>query len=365
MPYPAAAPAGGPKRQAPASGRRRNGRQAKLLRNSNPTRLKDIAEKTGFSTNTVSLALRESPRIPAETREVIRQAAIELKYFPNHVAKSLVSRETKTIGLVLTHIMNPTLTQTAQHVELALAERGYGTLFATSNGTLAEEIRVIEMFRARRVDGMLIYPAVHNRLEHLKPLREAGFPIVLIAGPDAGFDLIGIDDRSGAQRATRHLIDLGHKRIGFLDPWHELGNDEKREGYEAALKQAGIAFDPALLIETSGHYATHGYYAMDELMAIAEPPTAVFAHNDSLALGALRWCHKHGRRVPKDVAIMGYDNIEYSEFAEPPLSTINYAVDVVSRMAVERIMRLIAAGDQQPEPRVTLIDPELVVRGST
>jgi LacI family transcriptional regulator len=335
------------------------------MRNPSTPRLKDIADKTGFSTNTVSLALRDSPRIPVETRQVIRQVAADLNYTPNHVAKSLVSRETKTIGLVLTHIMNPTLTQTAQHVELALAERGYGTLFATSNGTLAEEMRVIEMFRSRRVDGILIYPAVHNQLDHIRSLRRAGFPAVLIAGPDAGIDVVGVDDRSGAQRATRHLIELGHKRIGFLDPWHSVGNDEKREGYGQALSAAGLPFDATLVVETSGHYATHGYYAMDELMSVARPPTAVFAHNDSLALGALRWCHKHSRRVPQDVAIMGYDNIEYAEFAEPPLSTMNYAVDVVSRMAVDRIMRLIAAGDDWPEPRVTLIDPELVVRGST
>ena len=106
------------------------------VRTSSTPRLKDIADKTGFSTNTVSLALRESPRIPAETRDVIRRAATELNYQPNHVARSLVSRETKTIGLILTDIMNPTLTETAQQVELALAERGYGTLFATSNHSL-------------------------------------------------------------------------------------------------------------------------------------------------------------------------------------------------------------------------------------
>ena len=106
-------------------------------------RLKDIADKTGFSTNTVSLALRHSPRIPQQTREIIQRAAAELNYLPNHIAKSLVSRETKTIGLVITDINNPALTHTAQAIELALAERGYGTLFATSNNTISEEIRAI------------------------------------------------------------------------------------------------------------------------------------------------------------------------------------------------------------------------------
>jgi LacI family transcriptional regulator len=336
------------------------------MRSTASPRLKDIADKTGFSTNTVSLALRESPRIPTETREVIRRAAQELNYQPNHVARSLVSRETKTIGLVLTDIMNPTLTQTAQQVELALAERGYATLFATSNHTLAEEKRLAEMFRSRRVDGMLIYPAVHHQLDHLKALRRH-FPVVLlIGGPDVGIDVVSVDDRSGARRATRHLIDLGHKRIGFLNPHADnSSNNEKFEGYQQALTLAGLPFDPALVVATNGHYATNGYYAVDNLMSIRNPPTAIFSHNDSLAFGALRWCHRHGRGVPDDIAIMGYDNIELTEFAEPPLSTMNYAVDVVSRMAVDRLLRLITASAEAPEPRVTLIDPELVVRGST
>lgn len=329
------------------------------------TRLKDIAEKTGFSANTVSLALRDSPRIPSETRDVIRRVAEELSYQPNHVARSLVSRETKTIGLILTDIMNPTLTRTAQQVELALAERGYGTLLATSNHKLSEEKRLVELFRARRVDGMLVYPAIHHELGHLRALRRH-FPVVsLIAGPDPGIDVVSVDDRSGTARAIRHLIGVGHQRIGFLDPFAASGNNEKFEGYQQALAEARLPFDPELVITTRGHYATDGYYALDTLMSIARPPTAVFTHNDSLAFGALRWCHRHGRRVPQDVAIMGYDNIELTEFAEPPLSTMNYAVDVVSRMAVDRLMRLIAAGDDAPEPRTTLIDPELVVRSST
>src|SRR3569833_1895986 len=116
-------------------------------------RLKDIADKTGFSTNTVLLALRQSPRIPQQTRDQNQRAATELNYLPNHIAKSLVSRETKTIGLVLTDINNPVLTHTAPAIELALAERGYGTLFATSNNTQSEEARASEMVRARQVDG--------------------------------------------------------------------------------------------------------------------------------------------------------------------------------------------------------------------
>jgi len=329
-------------------------------------RLSDIAEKTGFSTNTVSLALRESTRIALETRNTIRSAALELGYLPNHIAKSLVSQETHTIGLVLTDILNPTLTHTAQAVEMALAERGYGTLFATSNNTLSEEIKAVEMFRSRRVDGILIYPARHRELDHLRPLRRANYPLVLlIADPDAGIDGVSVNDRSGVYRAIRYLISLGHRRIGFLDASHPNGNEEKLDGYKKALAESDLPFDTGLVVATNGHYSQHGYFALDALMGRSAKPTAVFADNDSLALGALHWCHRNKVRVPDDLAVMGYDNIAFSKFAEPPLSTMNYDAEAVSRMAVDRLMQLIGAGEQLPDPRITQIDPELIVREST
>jgi LacI family transcriptional regulator len=329
-------------------------------------RLKDIADKTGFSTNTVSLALRQSPRIPPQTRDIIQRAADELNYLPNQIAKSLVSRETKTIGLVLTDINNPVLTHTAQSIELALAARGYGTLFATSNNNMAEEVRAIEMVRARQVDGILIYPTGHRQLDHLRMLRRANYPIVLlVAEADAGIDAVGMDERRGAYKATRHLIDVGHRRIGIIDGADLQGNHEKRDGYQQALDDAGIAFDPGLILDPRGTSVDRGYWAVDGILRRKDRPTAIFAANDSLALGALRWCLKHKVRVPEDVAIVGMDNIEFGEYAGVPLSSVDYAVETVTRMAVERLMRLIAAGDQLPEPHITQIEPDLVIRDST
>jgi LacI family transcriptional regulator len=328
-------------------------------------RLKDIADKTGFSTNTVSLALRESPRIPMQTRELIRRAADELNYLPNQIAKSLVSRETKTIGLVLTDITNPTLTHTAQAIEIALAERGYGTLFATSNNTLSEEIRAIEMVRARQVDGILIYPSSRSALDHLRSLRRANYPIVLLVrDPEAGIDAVCMDERVGAFKAARHLIDLGHRKIALLDGPNPY-NEEKRQGYQQAMQEAGLEFDSQYWAGPADYAAEKGFWALDTLMQTGRRPTAVFAVNDSLALGALRWCFKHKLRVPEDLAIVGMDNIELAEFAAVPLSSVTYAAETVTRMAVDRLMRLISAGEQLPAPRVTQIEPDLVVREST
>ena len=328
-------------------------------------RLKDIADRTGFSVNTVSLALRDSPRIPEETRLVIRQAAEALNYLPNQIAKSLVSRETRTIGLVLTSITNPILTRVAQAIELRLAERGYLTLFATSNGDHQEEKKVIEMFRSRQVDGMLIYPRGHRELDHIRRLRLAGYPVVLLVGDlDAGVDVVSMDARLGGYKASRHLIERGHRRIGLIDGGQQRGNLEKQQGYIRALAEAGIADDAALHAIPATHSVMAGYEAMAELMARGNGMTAVLAATDSMALGALRWTQRHGLRVPDDMAIVGFDNIEFAEHAATPISSVDYAVDRVTELAVDRLISLIRA-DGLPEAEVTLIEPELVVRESS
>ena len=329
------------------------------------TRLKDIADRTGFSVNTVSLALRDSPRIPEETRATIRLAAEALNYLPNHIAKSLVSRETRTIGLVLTSITNPILTRVAQAIELRLAERGYSTLFATSNGDHHEEKKVIEMFRSRQVDGMLIYPSGHRELDHIRRVRQTGQPLVLLVGDaDADVDVVSMDTRRGSHKAVRHLLELGHRRIGIIDGGGARGNLEKLDGYRQALTEAGLAPDDGLLVAPRTHSVARGHAAMAELMARGKGMTAVLAATDSLALGALRWTQENGRRVPDDMAIVGFDNIEFAQYAATPISSVDYAVARVTELAVERLLGLIQA-EALPEPEMTLIEPDLVVRASS
>jgi DNA-binding LacI/PurR family transcriptional regulator len=329
-------------------------------------RLKDIAARTGFSVNTVSLALRDSDRIPNETRRRIREAAEELNYLPNFVAKSLVSRQTKTIGLVLTDVTNPVLTRVAQAVEQLLGERGYGTLFGASNNDPAEESRVLELFRARRVDGMLIYPRTHHELDAVRRLRGSGLPVVLLAGGrDCGLDVVGTDERRGAYKAVMHLAALGHRRIAMIDCSQRHGNLEKRAGYRQALADAGVRLDPALEIDPGGHSVAHGCVACARLLAMSARPSALFTSTDSLALGALRACQLAGAAVPGDLAICGFDNIEYGEYATTPLSSVNYSVGTIARRAVERLLELVAGGDPLPEPIATMIDPALILREST
>jgi LacI family transcriptional regulator, galactose operon repressor len=328
-------------------------------------RLKDIAAATGFSANTVSLALRGSDRLPEQTRERILAAARRLNYLPNQVAQSLVSRQTKTIGLILTSILNPILTQAARSIEREVAARGYSLMLSATENDLAKEVDALNVFRSRQVDGMLIYAANHSNLDHIRPLREAGYPIVLlVAQSDAAIDVVSVDDRRGAEIAADHLVALGHRRVGFIDAASSLGNREKYDGYTSALRRGGIDLDPALIVDPRGHGATEGYRVLDELMRARPRPTALFASNDLLAIGALRWCRDHGVRVPDDLAIVGHDDIQAADFVAVPLTTVRYDAGEVSRLAVRRLLALISAADHLPAPDVTLIEPELVVRRS-
>ena len=329
-------------------------------------RLKDIAERTGLSVNTVSLALRGSPRIPPDTRERVRSAADALDYTPNHMAQALVSRQTKTVGLLLTDITSPLLTQVARSVEQELKALGYVTLLAASNGDPDEEDRALATFRARQVDGMLVYPNDHERLDHLRRLRLGGMPMVLLAGERVSdVDVVRLDEHTGALRATRHLVEMGHRRIGLVDGAYRRGNPAKAGGYAAALRLAGIAPAPELVIDPEGHSVGHGHAAFARLLALEEPPTAVLTANDRLALGGLRWCQENGVAVPRDLAVFGFDNIEYAEYASVPLSSVDYPSEDLARQAVARLVDLIRNRDQPPPPETVRIQPELVLREST
>jgi LacI family transcriptional regulator len=327
--------------------------------------LADIAALTGFGTNTVSLALRDSTRISEETRNKIRTAARELDYVPNQIAKSLAMDRTLTVGLILHSITNPIVTQAAKLIQLALAERGYSVLFATSNGNFEEEIRAITIFRSRMVDGLLIYPLIHKKIDHLVELRSKNFPIVLLNGyQDAPVDAVGVDEFRGAYQATRHLIDLGHTHIGAILPM-ERRNTEKYDGYLAALKKAKLRLDKDVLFAPPTHSIAAGLSATHNIMDRRARPSALFASSDLYALGALRWATINKVTVPEELAIAGFDDIESAQNAVLPITTINNDVAVMSRRAVDRLCVLMASRNNMPPPKTELIEPTLVVREST
>ncbi len=319
----------------------------------------------GVSTNTVSLALRDSPLVAAETKARIVDAARLIGYRPNEIAKSLVRKQSRTVGLLLTNIVNPTLTQVAQAAETALTGRGYTTLFATSNNSLENEKRALEIFLSRQVDGILIYPTNHSQLDHIVALREARTPLILLAGESQdGLDSVSLDERLGGYMVTDHLLGLGHRRIGMIDSGSLIGNPDKVEGYRSALSQWGVEFDPALLQLRRGSSAKSGREGVADLLAQPDRPTAIFCSNDMIAIGAMDACIERGLSVPGDISIAGFDDIEFAAYAKTPLTSVNNDPAQFAARAVERLLLLIESDEAHPAV-IDKIKPSLKLRQST
>lgn len=328
-------------------------------------RLKEIAESTGFSVNTVSLALRGSDRIPERTRDLIMKEAARQNYFPNQIARSLTNRATNTIGLVLSDIMNPTITLTARSIERQLANAGYGVMFATSDNSLQNEKNAVARFQSHQVDGIIVYPTNRSEITHIQAARDAGFPVLALADmPGSGLDIVAIDDRVGAEVAIAHLLAKGHKNIVLLDGAYGSGNSEKPDGAKTALKNAVTNAANITVVDPKGNSAAHGYGATASILSHTPRPTAVFATTDALAIGVVRWCLENGVSIPNDLAIVGYDNSEIAEFGSTPLTTINYASDVISRLAVQRMIALIES-ETPVAAQTSLIKPKIVIRNSS
>jgi LacI family transcriptional regulator len=328
-------------------------------------RLKDIAEATGFSANTVSLALRGSLRLPEETRERILKTAEQLNYRPNKIARSLVHSTSRTIGLVMTNIMNPTLTLAARTIESELTLAGYAMMFAASDSSVENERRAVELFISYQVDGILVYPANHQEYQHLRAADDGGTPVLMLVDlPGSELDTVTIDDKAGAYKAVRHLCAQGHRHIAMLDGGRALGNFDKMHGALQAANEAGLGESSIMVFEPEGHSPAHGFSAMTRIIASEPRPTAVFASTDQLAIGALHWCREHGVAVPGEMAVVGYDNTEISRYGALPLTTVNYAADEISRIGVDRILKRIEDRESWGAPSVKLIEPELVVRES-
>ncbi len=330
------------------------------------TRQKDIAKKTGFSINTISLALRGSSRISEETRNIINQVAEELNYIPNDVAVSLVKRKTKTIGVILTEVANPILTYTAQQIEQCLAAKGYTMVLMTTRHNQANEAKALDLLIARRVDGILMYPVMPWNLDKIVSLRKTNHPVILLGFGEysSPVDAVYVDKAKGAFKAVEHLARLGHKEIVFINDG-AAGASEKLKGYKAALEEWGLRYEPELIIKPNGFGYENGYNAAARIFE-KKRPTAIFASMDYLALGALRWCIKNGLDVPGDVAIVGSDDIEAARFSEVPLTTVNYPVGKVTLQATDLLFKLLSSNSKLDsiEPQKIIIEPNLVIRES-
>lgn len=324
--------------------------------------IKDIARAAQVSHSTVSRALRNSPLVNAQTRALIQKIAGESGYTVSAVGRSLVTRRTNTIGVVVTTIADPFAGEIVSGIEEFALTHDYSVILAACHADPERELRAVHALQERRVDGILVMASRIGAL-YLPMLSGMKVPIVLINSHHPGEFVysVRIDNVAGARMATQHLASLGHKRIAYIGDKFGFQSDmERMAGYRQTLEENDLGFDPELVIHGDGT-PEGGMRAMLCLLSLAERPSSVFCYNDRLAIGAMRAVRERGLHVPEDISIVGFDDLFLSSYTDPPLTTIRQPKREMGLQAGEILLRLL--NGEKPESRMTT--GALVVREST
>jgi DNA-binding LacI/PurR family transcriptional regulator len=330
--------------------------------------IKDVAKKAGVSPSTVSRVIADHPRISAKTTRKVREVMDELGYHPNMMAKSLVSKTTKTVGVILPRpaeelLLNFFFYEFMRGVMAQLTRAGYDLLMAGGNNEREELETVMRLVRGGRIDGLLL---LYSRSADpvIAFLRKENVPFVLI-GRSLDYDNVMSVDNDNVQAAydaTKHLIAQGQRRIGFVSgPAHLAMTQDRLAGYTKALAEAGLPFKQGWVVE--GEFLLEsGYRAMASIMSQPEPPSALVVIDDFVAFGVLKGLAELGYRIPQDVAIISFNNIALSELTMPPITSVDIGTYQLGYTASQMLLSTFQQEEIQPRQ---LIPHRLVIRESS
>ncbi|BAS26051.1 LacI family DNA-binding transcriptional regulator [Limnochorda pilosa] len=327
--------------------------------------IQDVAKIAGVSASTVSRVLNGSPLVREATRKQVEEAVRRLRYAPHPVARGLRLRSGHLLGLIVSDLSFPFFGEVMKGIHAAAAARGYGVLLANSDARPDRELELLEEMRRRGCDASLLITGDY-RPEHAVFVRRSRVPVVLASAhvADAEVPCVGVDNAGAAFEMMRHLLELGHRRIGIIrgslaDP---VTSGERLKGCRLALQGADLAWDETL-VEEGDFSIRGGREAMERLLKRGAPPSALFAFSDEMALGALQALHRAGLRVPEDVALAGFDDLALAEGVEPPLTTIAQPRFQMGWVSAELAMDL---AEGRPVGMVKRVLPHrLVVRRSS
>lgn len=310
----------------------------------------DVARHAGVSAMTVSRVINDGPNVRDATRQRVVEAIRELDYAPNLAARSLASAQTLKIGLLYN---NPSAAYLSEVLLGGLDQSSKaGAQLVVEKCEADAEAQALDRLLSSGVDGILLPAPLCDSPAILQWLDEAGLPGVAIASsqPDDSLSAIGIDDAAAARAMTLHLLDLGHRRIGFVQgPSDHASAALRRQGWLQALSERDIATDDNLIVQ--GSYTYHsGLDAADQLLSLDQPPTAIFASNDDMAAAAIAVAHRRGLDVPRDLTVVGFDDTALATTVWPLLTTIRQPVSDMSRQAVSILIDLIRRRTDQPSP---------------
>ncbi|MEU6852688.1 LacI family DNA-binding transcriptional regulator [Actinacidiphila alni] len=318
--------------------------------------LKDVARLAGVSVKTVSNVVNNYPHVTPGMRERVQRAIDELGYRPNLTARHLRKGRTGIIALAVPELGNPYFAELAGAVIDAAARHDYTVLLDHTAGQREKEVLVSQGFRAHVIDGLILSPIELEAADLLGRIDDA--PLVLLGEReyDAPYDQIAIDNVAAARSAVRHLTGLGHRRIAFLGARRESARQPahlRLRGWREELAAAGLPGDDSLVAATDGYGRWDGAAAMNALLDRGTRPDAVFAYNDLMALGAMRALVERGLRVPQDVSVVGFDDVEEGRFSTIALTTVSPDKQAIARLAVERVVARLTGTPQISAERIT------------
>ena len=327
--------------------------------------LDDIAETLGLSKSTVSRALRGAGRVSDVTAARIRELKEQLGYQPNALARSLSTRRTGTIGVVLEDISNSFFTEVAKGIETMLKKAGYTMLVTSTHYSDTDEIDQIEKLCGLQVDGVITQ--VRGDSEAVRYLQERRVPFFLLnsKSSDKSVSWIDTDNEEGGYLAGTYLLDLGHKSFMYVRAMYLQGGRDRFYGFCRALKEKGIDPDAQVVLDT-GYNREDGYKALSDFIAshgIEGIPPAVLSVNDYVALGVLECLLDHGVRVPDDISLMGYDDVYVSSMIRVPLTTVHQPKFSMGEVAAHMLINRIEGKTMQPAQQF-LLKPSLKIRES-
>ncbi|WOZ77449.1 ribose operon transcriptional repressor RbsR [Kosakonia sacchari] len=326
--------------------------------------MKDVARLAGVSTSTVSHVINKDRFVSEAIREKVETAIKTLNYAPSAIARSLKINQTRTIGMLITASTNPFYSELVRGVERSCFERGYSLVLCNTEGDEQRMNRNLETLMQKRVDGLLLLCTETHQPSQEIMQRYPSIPTVMMdwAPFDGDSDLIQDNSLLGGDMATQYLIGKGHTRIACITgPLDKTPARLRLEGYREAMARAGLVIREGDEIESDFEFGG-GFDAMQALLAMSERPQAVFIGNDAMAVGAYQALYQAGLKIPQDMAIVGYDDIELARYMTPPLTTIHQPKDELGELAIDVLIHRIAEpGLQQQRLQLT---PILMERGS-
>lgn len=315
----------------------------------------EVAKAAGVSPATVSRVVGNYGYVSEETRRKVQTAVDELGYHPDTIARSMVTKSTRTIGLVVTDITNPFFAQLARGVESVAWQNGYTLILANTDEDSERERAIISALQEKRVDAFIIVPASSRNAPHLDELLKSGAPVVLLdrGVKNLAVDAVMVDNEEGAYQAVTHLIQLGHSRIGIiLDNPEITTNQERLAGYERAINDHGLSLEKEL-IRSCQYTRQSAYELVRAMLQTSVRPTALFTTNNFMTIGAIKAVNEAGLNIPKDIALVGFDDLEWNQVNYPQLTAVAQPVAEMGRLAGQRILARLK-GENSPAMEIRL-----------